>query len=94
MITFTDKKLRYGIEETKESIKMNGALSINSERQIEDLNGSFYDLEGNYLASFNYREYQGDKCDKSISNVSIDNFTALDTALDNLIVDIKDQLPE
>jgi len=94
MITFTDKKLRYGVEETKESIKMNGTLSVNSERQIEDLNGSFYDLEGNYLASFSYREYQEDKCDKSINNVSIDNFMALDTALDNLIVDIKDQLPE
>ena len=94
MITFTNKKLRYGIQETKESIKMNGTLLINSEGQIEDLNGTFYDLEDNDLASFSYREYQGDKCDKSINNVSIDNFASLDTALDNLIIDIKDQLPE
>lgn len=94
MIVFKDKQARYNVEETQESLKMQGSISIDEDNRVIDFNGTFYDLQGQYLASFYYRETTDGKCDKNINNVDLQRFSDLDEVLDTLIVNIKDQLPK
>lgn len=94
MIEFSNKSVQYSISNTGQNYKLIGSIRVDAEDNITDFNGTFYDLEDNYLGNFNYRENTEGNCDKYLNNVQKATFSTIDAFLDQTIEELKAGMPE
>jgi hypothetical protein len=91
MITLTNKKINYTVENTLDSIKLNGTVNIDENNIITDFNAQFFVEDSNYIGSMYYSE-RGDKVSKNISDIPTDNVNTVEQLVNTTINEIKEEL--
>lgn len=94
MITFSNKTVRYNFSEQGENFKIDGSIEVLQDDSISNLNGTIYDLQGQYLGNLYYSESTEGKCSKNLSNVSKENFADVDNYVDSVLAELKINIPE
>lgn len=93
MIELTNKQISYVIANESGTFKLTGQVAIKEEDSIiSSFSGSFFKNEDEYCGNFYYSENAEGKVNKSINDVSTDNFTTLDNFLDNSIAELKETI--
>lgn len=84
-----NKKTEYLVENSNNNIKLSGGVIYDENDNLIILNGSFTNLEDQYIGSFNYNYRKGNLVDRTISQINRDYLhnaeALLDSTLDLLI---------
>lgn len=93
MVTLINTSKNYSVNRETEIFKLSGNASINVEDSIvTNFNGNFTTIDGVYCGNFGYNENTNGKASKNIYDVDKENFSTLDTLLDNAIDELKQEL--
>ena len=90
----TNKREMYDVENSSTEIKLNGNITIKSDKTIETFNGSFLEISsGNYVGSFNYND-TADKVSVNYNNLTKSVQDKCEEILESTITAIKAQTGE
>ena len=88
-----NRKTEYIVENSNNNVKLSGGVIYDTNDNLITLNGSFTDLQDQYIGSFCYNYRAGNIVDRSISQINRDYLhnaeALLDSTLDLLIDEFK-----
>lgn len=95
MIAIKKQEVTYSVQNTNETLKLEGRFSLDENKRIMSFGGNITNIEsGNYLGAFSYSEDNNHKMNKYVNDLDVDEFQAIDNFVDTSILELKQAIEE
>lgn len=90
----TNKQVNYNCTNENETLKLSGAVYLNSNNVITQFSGTFTKIDGEYCGDFYYNESEDNKVNRATNNVPADLVDAVGDFLLETVAEIKKEVTE